>query len=146
MKTYTVTFAQDVPYYGSVEIEAENDAEALARAEAYWQDVTRDEKPWPLDQPEYQSAILSRIVHISDDADREVACDVRLDNYVLEFAPNELDAKIFDNAKLIFAALELIAAHDIDQFDTSDANHQALYDAVVRARTIVATVHSHDPA
>jgi len=32
MKTYTILFAQDIPHYGSVEIEAKNDADALRRA------------------------------------------------------------------------------------------------------------------
>ncbi|MCL5670811.1 MAG: hypothetical protein M1423_05865 [Acidobacteria bacterium] len=32
MKTYTVLYAEDVPHYGTAEIEAENDAEAIARA------------------------------------------------------------------------------------------------------------------
>ena len=34
MKTYSVLYAEDVPHYGTAEIEAENDAEAIAKAKA----------------------------------------------------------------------------------------------------------------
>jgi hypothetical protein len=141
---YTVVSAQDVPHYGSVEIEAENDTDALTRAKTYWQEAHHGEKPWPLDDAQYDSAVLARIVSISDSADREVACDVRLDTYVLQFAPDELDAKIFEHAKPMFAALQSIAAYDTDALDTNDAEHDALLEIVETAQTVLAAL-IHDP-
>jgi hypothetical protein len=44
MKTYTVIFAQDVPHYGSVEIEAKNDEAAIRRAKAYWRSIESGKK------------------------------------------------------------------------------------------------------
>ena len=44
MKTYTVIFAEYVAHYGSVEIEAQNDEDALAQAKAYWRSIERGEK------------------------------------------------------------------------------------------------------
>ena len=66
MKTYSVLFAEDVPHYGSVEIEAENDAGALDAARGYdLSEVTTD--------PEWENSVCRRIVHIEDAAFATVA-------------------------------------------------------------------------
>jgi len=84
MRTYTVLFAQDIPHYGLVEIEADNDEAIVANAKAYWQSVESDDEPWPLTEPDHDSPILTRIVQITDDQGREVATDISLDeNYRL---------------------------------------------------------------
>jgi hypothetical protein len=84
MKTYTVLFAQDIPHYGLVEIEAENDGASIAKAKAYWRSVESGDEPWPLTEPDHDSAILTRIVQITDDHGSDVATDISLDeNYRL---------------------------------------------------------------
>lgn len=76
MKTYSVLFAEDVPHYGSVEIEAENDAGALEAARGYdLSEVTTD--------PEWENSVCKRIVHIEDAEGNTIFHDVPLDNYAL---------------------------------------------------------------
>lgn len=110
MKTYTTLFAQDIPHYGSVEIEAKNDADALRRAKKYWRDVQIGAEPWPLQDAQHDSAVSARIVLIYDETDehREVAHDVRLDEYILLRARTARDERTLDNAKAIFSALESV--------------------------------------
>ena len=69
MKTYTVLFAQDVPHYGTVKIEAENDEGALAEARAFWDRVKCGEEEWPLNDAQYENALLDRIVEITGDGE-----------------------------------------------------------------------------
>jgi hypothetical protein len=84
MKTYTILFAQDIPHYGSVEIEAENDEAIIFKAKVYWRSVESGDEPWPLTEPDHDSAILTRIVQITDDHGSEVTTDISLDeNYRL---------------------------------------------------------------
>lgn len=111
MKTYTVLFAQDVPHYGSVEINATGDVQALAKARIHWERVQRDEEPWPLTEAQHESAVLARIVEITDETGRQVAADVRLDTYLLSTAPTELSAKLIKNASQMHAVLIEIIGH-----------------------------------
>ena len=109
MRTYTILFAQDIPHYGSVEIEAKNDADALRRAKKYWRDVKIGAETWPLNDAQYDSAVSARIVLIYDEAgEREMAHDVRLDDYILVQARTARDERTLDNAKAIFEALESV--------------------------------------
>ena len=110
MKTYTILFAQDIPHYGSVEIEAKNNADALRRAKKYWRDVKTGAEPWPLNDAQYDSAVSARIVLIYDESDKrgEIAHDVRLDDYTLLRARTARDERMLDNAKAIFNALESV--------------------------------------
>lgn len=79
MKTYSVLFAQDIPHYGSVEIEAESDTAALEAAKAYdLSEVATD--------PDWEYAACKRIVHIEDAEGKTMFHDVALDNYFLGFA------------------------------------------------------------
>ena len=64
MKTYTILYAQDIPHYGSVELEAENDAEIVAAARGYWDATELD----PADDPDWNNPVCKRIVEISDEA------------------------------------------------------------------------------
>lgn len=111
MKTYTVIFAQDVPHYGSVEINATGDVEALAKSRVHWQRVQDGEEPWPLSEAQHDSAVLARIVEITDETGRQIAADVRLDTYLLSIAPTELSAKLIDNASQMHGALLEIIRH-----------------------------------
>ena len=76
MKTYTVTFAEDVPYYRTLEIDAENDEQAITKAKKY--PANHDMQ---FDDPDWNNPICQRIVHIEDDAGRTIANDIPLDNY-----------------------------------------------------------------
>jgi hypothetical protein len=111
MNIYTVLFAQDVPYYGQVEITANSDQTALAKARAYWERVQRDEEPWPLTEAQHDSAVLDRIVEITDETGRQTAADIRLDTYHLTIAPTELSVKLIENAAQMHAALKEIIGH-----------------------------------
>jgi hypothetical protein len=79
MPKYEVLFAQDVPHYGLVEIEARNDKAAVGKAKAHWRSIERGDEPWPLTEPGHDSAILARVVYITDEKGREVATDISLD-------------------------------------------------------------------
>jgi hypothetical protein len=117
MKTYTALFAQDVPHYGSVEIAATGDEDAVAKAHIHWERVQRGEEPWPLDEAQHDSAVLDRIVEINDETGRQIAADIRLDirldTYFLTIAPTELSAKLIENASAMHAALEQIVRYAI---------------------------------
>lgn len=96
MKTYTVIFAQDVPHYGSVDIEAESDDHAIEAARIYWRDVEND----PVN-----SSVRKRIVEITDESGKAIANDVRLDSYSLERATDE-EIKIRAHAKELLESFE----------------------------------------
>ena len=85
MKTYTVIFAQDIPHYGTVDIEAESDDHAIEAARIYWRDVEND----PVNAPDWNSCVSRRIVEIADESGKSIANDVRLDSYLLERATDE---------------------------------------------------------
>jgi len=139
-KRYTVLFAQDVPHYGTVHLEAENDADALAQARAYWERVRRGDEEWPLFDSEIENALLDRIVEITEDNGdyREVVRDVPLDDYYLAHTPTPLSLAMLKSAQAMFEALKLIAACD-------NAAHDALSGVVETARAAVAAVEAQAP-
>lgn len=141
MKRYTVLFAQDVPHYGTVSLEAENDADALEQARAYWDRVKSGDEEWPLFNAEFENALLDRIVEITEDNEdyREVARDVPLDNYYLAHTPTALSRGQVTAATAMFEALAWIACYDSDRLDDA-AMREALCDAVGTARTALAIV------
>ena len=78
MKTYSVLFAKDVPYYGCATIEAENDDAALEAAKAFDHSaVTND--------PEWENSVCARIVYLEDPDGNTIINDVPLDNYDLRY-------------------------------------------------------------
>jgi len=111
MRTYTALFAQDVPHFGLVEIMATGDVEALAKARAHWERVQSDQEPWPFTEAQHDSAVLARIVEITDETGRQVAADLRLDTYLLSVAPTDLSVKQIENASPMYAALIEIIRH-----------------------------------
>jgi hypothetical protein len=111
MRIYTVLFAQDVPHYGSVEINATGDLEAIAKARVHWERIQRDEEPWPLTEAQHDSAVLDRIVEITDETGRQVGADIRLDTYFLTVAPTELSVKLIGSASQMHDALKEIIRH-----------------------------------
>ena len=101
MKTYTILYAEDVPHYGTVEIEANNDAEAIAKAKA----ISHEDLGNTTIDPDHCNSVSKRIVHIQDAGGNDVAHDVRLDNYSLELVTDE-DINIGNHAKELLEALE----------------------------------------
>jgi hypothetical protein len=102
MKAYSILFAQDVPHYGTAEIVAANDAEALAQAKALDLGELCTDPAW--DDP-----VCRRIVHIEDPAGKIIAQDVALDDFFLRHAQN-IEPQLCDAASALKAALESIAA------------------------------------
>lgn len=95
-KTYSVLFAQDVPHYGTLDIEAAGDAAALAAARCVdLADVTHD--------PDWNYPVCRRIVHIEDPQGRMIATDVPLDGFHLGDGGDEA-------RRLCTAAPELVRA------------------------------------
>ena len=76
MKTYTILCAEDVPHYGSTDIEAENDADAVRIAKAL--DISGICVEASFDAP-----VCQRIVHIEDSRNNVIASDIALDDYRL---------------------------------------------------------------
>ncbi len=120
MKIYAVLYAEDVPHYGTAEIEAENDAEAIAKAKA---------GTFETDDPDWNNTICKRIVHLEDPEGRLIAVDVPLDDYVLSRADDGLRLKI-DAAGEMFDAL---AAQEMAEYDPEAARRKGYFD---RARAL----------
>lgn len=71
MKAYTVLFAEDVPHYGFVDIQAPDAAAAIAAAKAYsYGDVVTE--------PEWGNTRNHRIVEIQDENSQTIAMDIAL--------------------------------------------------------------------
>lgn len=85
MKKYEITYAQDIPHYGTVELEAENDAVKIDAAKAYWAETALD----PVDDPNWNNPVRKRIVIIRDEAGNEIANDVCCDDFSLEHITDE---------------------------------------------------------
>lgn len=102
MKTYSILVAQDVPHYGTAEIAAADDAEALAQAKALDPgDLCTD--------PAWDDPVCRRIVHIENPAGEIIAQDVALDGFFLRHAQN-IEPQLCDASPVLKAALESIAA------------------------------------
>jgi hypothetical protein len=98
MKTYSVLFAEDVPHYGTAQIEAESDADALEAAKAYdLSEVAND--------PEWENSVCRRIVYIEDPDGNSFAHDVPLDDYSLR-SGGDKDRALCDAAPDMLHALE----------------------------------------
>jgi hypothetical protein len=120
MKTYTVLFAEDVPHYGTAQIEAESDEAALEAAKVYdISDVTLD--------TEWENSVCKRIVFIEDPDGNTVFYDVPLDNYDLRYG-GQKERLLCDSATLMFEALELCenALADLARLDDGTPSVSAL--------------------
>jgi hypothetical protein len=99
MNTYSILFAEDVPHYGVVHLEADNDTAALEAARAYdLTDITND--------AEWENSVCKRIVHIEDPNGKTVFYDVPLDDYVLR-SGGERERRLCDAASAMLDALRL---------------------------------------
>lgn len=102
MKKYTVLYAEDVPHYGTLDIEAINDEAALTLAKAHNPTTIAHDA-------DYEHAACKRIVHIEDDSGNIVATDIALDNCYLRYG-GEAERKLHDAAPELFQALQDVAA------------------------------------
>lgn len=87
MSTYTVLYAMDVPHYASIEIEADDAAQALIVANARWTNYRAGAETFALQDPDWEHGVHARIVHIECDdgpkAGETVHQDVSLDGFRL---------------------------------------------------------------
>ena len=95
-RRYAVVFAEDVPHYARVEIEAEDDSHALRVARAYDTHSLDYEASWG-------DAVCRRIVSIEDAGGADVARDVALDDFFLR--NGEADRARCDASATMLAAL-----------------------------------------
>ena len=116
MKTYSVLVAEDIPHYGTAEITAAADAEAIARAKALDLDGLCTDPAW--DDP-----VCRRIVHIEDPDGNIVAQDVARDGFFLRHSRN-IDPLLCDAAPKVLQALEtaIKAMNYTPSFDTGIPN------------------------
>jgi len=99
MKNYTVLFAEDVPHYGTAEIQAVSDEAALEAAKAYDTSEVTLEAVW-------ENSVSKRIVFIEDPDGNTIHHDVPLDEYDLRYG-GQKDRLLCDAAPLMFQTLEL---------------------------------------
>jgi len=76
MKTYTVLYAEDVPHYAAVDIEALDTVDAIAKA------GQKDLTGIPTD-PDWRNAVSRRIVEVTDEDENIVAEFISLDTPAL---------------------------------------------------------------
>ena len=107
---------QDVPHYGSVELEALSDEHIVEAARVNWAATELD----PVDDPDWNNPVCKRIVQITDEAGKEIAADVRCDDYNLEYISDE-QVTIREAAEAMLEALDavdaLIRKHGIGDID-----------------------------
>ena len=101
MKTYTILYAEDVPHYGTLVIDAEDDAAALAAAQM------QDPSGIATD-PDYENSSCKRIVHIQANNGDTFAYDIPLDNSFLRYG-GEPERRLCDVAADLLKTLREIA-------------------------------------
>ncbi len=99
MKTYTVLYAEDVPYYASGEIEAPSDKSAIAKARKL------NTETFGAYDGDWDNAVCRRIVSIEDAKGNVIAEDFALDKYVLHRA-SAGERRRLDAAEEMFRALK----------------------------------------
>ena len=114
MKTYTVLYAEDVPHYGTNEIEAASDDEAIAMAITEPSDYT--------DDPDWNNTVCKRIVHI-EGPEGIIAEGIPLDNFFLRRGGEDQRRKI-DAAEAMFEAME---AQEMAEFDPAAARRKGYF-------------------
>lgn len=97
MARYEILYAEDVPHYCVVEIEADSPADALRSAKEYdYGDAAAD--------PDWSNPVCKRIVSIHDEAGNTVAEDVSLDGCFLRYG-GDTEERICDAAAVMLATL-----------------------------------------
>lgn len=103
MKTYDVLYAEDVPHYGNVLIEAECDDEAVRIAKEFNHDEV-------VSEPEWSNAVSKRVVSIQNSNGDTIAEDISLDDTFLRTG-GKADRLRCDAAEDLFQSLSDILAH-----------------------------------
>jgi hypothetical protein len=92
MPKFSVLVAHDVPHYGTVEIEAANADQALAKIKEMSLDDILDEA---CNDPAFDASICARIVHMQDEAGNTAHEDTPLDHKYAEWcAVDELTSAL----------------------------------------------------
>ncbi len=102
MKTYSVLFAEDVPYHGTAEIEAADDAGAVEAAKAC--DVSANTT-----DPDWNNGFCKRIVYIQAENGELVDADIPLDDCFVRYG-GEPERILCDAAAELLRTLRTIAA------------------------------------
>ena len=98
MKTYSVLYAEDVPHYATVEIEADSDEEAIVRAKVHdFGDASLE--------AEWSNGACKRIIHIEAPNGEIVADDISLDGVFIRDG-GDTAMRLSDNAEDMLKALE----------------------------------------
>lgn len=119
MKIYSVLYAEEVPYYGTTEIEAQNDAEAVGKAIA----ISDENLSGTTIDPEFGNSVCKRIVYIQDAEGNDVARDLSLDAYTLIHGEDK--RRLCDAAEAMFEALE---AQEMAEFDPEASRRKGYFD------------------
>lgn len=130
-KTYTVTYAENVPHYGQIEIEATSRRKALAWAKAENFDSIY------FDDADYGSSSCRRIVQIEDEDGAIIAEDIALDPYYLMDEAN-VPRRLCEHAAALLEALELCEDALSDLARTDDGTPSV--SAMNMARAAIAAV------
>lgn len=103
MPIYQVLYAEDVPHYGTADIEAETDEAAITAARDFdFSDTAID--------PEHSYTGLKRIIHIQSHDGRIIAEDIALDDMHVRYG-GEADRLLCDAARDMLQTLRFIAGH-----------------------------------
>lgn len=97
MARYEILYAEDIPHYCAVEIDAASPEDAIRIAEQYsYGDAAAD--------PDWSNPICKRIVSIHDETGEAIAEDVSLDEWLLRYG-GEAERQLCDAASGMLAAL-----------------------------------------
>ena len=107
LKIYMVTYAEDIPHYSSTEIEAADDAHALAIAHALDTTDLYYKGSW-------DSAVCRRIVSIEDAKGAVIAGDIALDHYFLRDGGEAFGGLAVEGLGLLRGAAGGAEAEDLD--------------------------------
>jgi hypothetical protein len=124
MKTYTVTYAEDVPHYALGEVEARGPKDAIAKARKL------DTETFTAYDPDWSGAVCRRIVSIEDPDGHVVAQDIPLDNFVLHDADTDKRLRL-DAAEAMFEAL---CAQEMAEFDPEASSRKGYFDNALELR------------
>lgn len=134
MKTYSVLYAEDVPHYGTHEIEAENDEAAIEAAIAYHEAGSAT-----VDDPSWNSSVCARIVNIQGPDGDIIDEDRPLDAYFIR-AGGEPDRILCDAAEELLQSLEAFVSwwdqwkSSPDPSELEDPDIDAFRDIIRKAR------------
>lgn len=110
MKHYEILYAEDVPHYGCVLIEADSPDDAVRIARDY-------DYAYLVNEPEWCSAACKRIVSIHDETGEIIAGDISLDECFLRCGgePDELRCNAAEAMlETLHSALEWIETGRVD--------------------------------